>query len=367
MFHHILNHRSLIVSLTLASTALPSSLLIAEDDQRLYRDAYYLGRGDTGLAIADQQESIMYNPAGLARGKGIYGRIILASPMLEFSDDARNLAKELQDENADIPTVLSKRVGKNQHIGIYNQTAIVLRRAAIGIFNGETSDILVHKSTEAGGLEGVKAKAITSNGAVFALAQDFLNQRLFIGGNIKYMHRGEAGFEANITDADALKDMKSDQILKSGTGTSTDLGVQYKLPGRMETSIGATINNVGGTSFTALSDSAGAPTPLKQIVNLGVAMEPGTKISRFRLLGEYWDATNALKTSHLKKIHLGAELSVKEAIGVTAGLSGGWTGGGFYIDLYLLRLDGGIYIQEMDDRVGVRPDKRLFMRLTAGF
>ena len=135
----------------------------------------------------------------------------------------------------------------------------------------------------------------------------------------------------------------------------------------METSIGATINNVGGTSFSALSDSAGAPTPLKQIVNLGVAMEPGTKISRFRLLGEYWDATNALKTSHLKKIHLGAELSVKDAIGVTAGLSGGWTGGGFYIDLYLLRLDGGIYIQEMDDRVGVRPDKRLFMRLTAGF
>jgi hypothetical protein len=339
----------------------------AEDGQRLYRSAYFLGRGDTGLSIADDEEAVMYNPAGIAQGKGIYKRVILASPMIEASDDARDMAREISQDNSDIPSILKKRVGKNEHIGVYNLTAIVLRRAALGVFNGETTDILIHKSPEAGGLEGVKARMVTSNGAVFALAQDFWNQQLFIGGNVKYMHRGEANLEANVTDADALKDMKSDELYGTGMGTSTDLGLMWKIPGRLETSFGATVNNVGGTKFTPTSDAAPAPKSLKQLVNVGVAVQPGTKLSKFRLLAEYWDATNQLEQSKLKKIHLGGELSVRDIVGVTCGMSEGWTSGGFYVDLYLLRLDGGIYIQEMDDRVGVRPDKRLFLRLTAGF
>ncbi len=339
----------------------------AEDSQRLYRSAYYLGRGDTGLAIADDAEAIMYNPAGIAQGKGVYKRIILASPTVEFSDDARALAKELSADNSDVAGTLLKRVGKNEHIGAYNLTAIVLRRASLGFFNGETTDILVHKSPTAGGLEGVKAHAVTSNGVVFALAQDFFSQQLFIGGNVKYMHRGEAKVDVNITDADALKNMKSDELLGTGTGASTDLGIMWRLPGRMQTSFGATINNVGGTTFSPSSEIAAAPDPLKQVVNVGFAIQPGTKSSRFRILAEYWDATNALDANPLKKTHFGAEISVRDMVGFTGGLAQGWTSGGMYIDLYVLRLDGGMYIQEMSDRVGIRPDKRIFLRLTAGF
>ena len=91
----------------------------------------------------------------LFRSKGVYKRVILLSPTIEFSDDARNLAKELQADNTDIPAALKKRVGKNEHIGAYNLTAIVLRRASLGVFNGETTDILIHKSPTAGGLEAV--------------------------------------------------------------------------------------------------------------------------------------------------------------------------------------------------------------------
>jgi hypothetical protein len=266
-----------------------------------------------------------------------------------------------------MPSILKKRVGKNEHIGVYNLTAVVLRRASIGIFNAETTDILIHKSPEAGGLEGVKARLVTSNGAVFALAQDFYNQRLFVGANLKYMHRGEANLEANITDADNLANMQSSNMLGVGMGLSTDLGVMWKIPGRMDTSLGATINNVGGTNFSPMSDEAPAPKSLKQLVNLGVAVQPGTRLSRFRLLAEYWDATNQLEQSRLAKLHLGGELSVKDVIGVTAGLSQGWSSGGIYLDLYALRLDAGIYIQEMAERAGTRPDKRIFFRVSAGF
>lgn len=344
-----------------------SATAFAGDDQRLYRSAHYLGRGDTGIAIADDHEAIMYNPAGIAQGKGIYKKTVLASPMVEFSDDARNLARELQQDDTDVSAALRKRIGKNEHIGAYNLTAIVLRRAAIGVFAGATTDILIYKSPENGGLESVDAKVRQTMGPTFTLAESFWKDRVLVGGTFKYLQRGQAQFNANVTDADKLKDLKADELFGTGTGLSSDLGLMVKGPGRLEPSFGMTVNNLGGTKFSPTTATAPTPDPLKQTVNLGFALQPGTKTSRFRLLGEYWDATNAHSTSPYKKIHMGGELSIYNIVGFTGGLAEGWTSGGMYIDLYVLRLDGGVYVQEVSERAGVRPDKRLFVRISAGF
>ncbi|MCX6124496.1 MAG: hypothetical protein NTV34_07065 [Proteobacteria bacterium] len=339
----------------------------ADDDQRLYQSAYYIGRGNTGIAIADDQEAIIYNPAGIAQGKGIYKRTILLSPMVEFSDDARNLVRELGEDSSDTTAILKKRVGKNEHVGAYNLTAIVFRRAAIGVLAGATTDILVYKSPDAGGLESVDAKLRETIGPTFTLAESFWNDHLLIGGTFKYLQRGQAQFNANITDSNKLKTLKQSDLFGVGMGASTDFGVMLKGSGRLEPAFGITTHNLGGTKFTPTTETAPTPDPLKQVIDIGVAVQPGTKVSRFRLLGEYWDATNAHSTSIYKKIHLGGEISIRDAVGFTCGTAQGWSSGGVYIDLYLLRLDAGMYIQEMSDRAGVRPDKRMFLRLALGF
>ena len=365
-----MTRRCLSIKKTLAylsvAAAMVSSNVFAEDAQRLYRSSHYLGRGDAGLAIADDHEAIFYNPAGLAQGQGIFNRAIFLSPAFEFSDDARNMMNALQDEDADTAEILLKRVGKNQHLGLYNSTALVFRRAALSIFNGQTTDILVYKSPAAGGLEAVKAQLVTSNGIAFALAQDFLNKSLFVGANVKYLHRGQAKLEANVADAESVGELDSSELFKSGMGTSVDLGVIYKLPGRLQPSVAATINNVGGANFKRMSEEAGTPDGLKQVVNLGVAIQPQSKMSKFKLMAEIWDVTSQISKSTIKKLHLGGDLSVLDTIGFTAGLSEGWSSGGLYVDLRFLRFDAGVYIQEMAERAGVRPDKRLFFRLTLG-
>lgn len=338
----------------------------AEDSQRLYRSAHYLGRGDAGIAVADDHEAIFYNPAGIAQGQGIFRRAIFLSPAFEFSDDARNMMNALQDEDADVPEVLRKRIGKNQHIGLYNTTSLVFRRAALSIFNAQTTDILVYKSPEAGGLEAVKAGLVASNGIAFSLAQDFLKQSLFVGATIKYLHRGTAKIDANITDADSLGNMDSSDLLRVGIGTSIDLGVIYKLPGLIQPSIAATINNVGTAKFRRMSDEAGTPETLKQAVNLGFAIQPQSRMSKFKLMADFWDIASQVNKSTIKKLHLGADLSVLDLVGFTAGLSEGWSSAGLYMDMRFMRFDSGIYIQEMADRAGVRPDRRMFFRLTLG-
>ncbi|MCX6128345.1 MAG: hypothetical protein NTX25_04685, partial [Proteobacteria bacterium] len=61
----------------------------------IYRSPYYLGRGDTGVATADYQEAIFYNPAGLAQGKGLYKETVLISPSVEVSTKTKDLVRQV--------------------------------------------------------------------------------------------------------------------------------------------------------------------------------------------------------------------------------------------------------------------------------
>src|SRR5689334_2467079 len=79
--------------------AAPARAQLGED--RLYRSAYFLGRGDTGISIADEQDAIFYNPAGIAYGKGIYKKTVLAAPQIEVSESTRDLVRRLGIEESD--------------------------------------------------------------------------------------------------------------------------------------------------------------------------------------------------------------------------------------------------------------------------
>jgi hypothetical protein len=105
----------------------------------------------------------------------------------------------------------------------------------------------------------------------------------------------------------------------------------------------------------------------KQTINAGFAIEPGTKTSKLRLLIDYRDIQSRVERNPRKKLHTGAELVVAGAVGLTGGLNQGYPTGGFFVDLYLLRLDLGFYTEEMGSTVGSRPDTRYVMRLKAGF
>lgn len=345
-----------------------SSKVLAEDQERIYRSAYFLGRGDAGLSIADDQDAIFYNPAGVALGKGIFKKVVLLSPHVEISDDTRNLYREMVTEDGDKVEAVRSHIGKPQHVGVYNFTGVIFRRAALGFVSAGTTDLLVYKSPDAGALESIKGSFVQTNGVTFSLADSFASDHVYLGTTLKYLQRGQAKVDANVMDADKIQDMKSSDVLGVGYGGGADVGLMLRgKEGRINPSCGATVMNAGGTRFKAANENATALDNLHQTVNIGCAVEPGTKTSRFKLIGDYWDITNQLSNNGFKKTHFGMELSILNLVGFTAGLSQGAPSAGFYLNLYLLRLDAGMYTEEVDDRVGVRPDKRLFVRLMLGF
>jgi len=356
-----------IVRLSVLTSLLGFSSFAIADGDRIYRSAHYLGRGDTGIAVAYDQEAIFYNPAGLAQGKGIYKKVVIGSPQLEFSSRGRDLYNKLYVQEKDQTETLKNEIGKPFHLGLSSLSAVVFRRAAVGALFSSEANLLVKKDPEQGALEQLNANFAANQALTFSLAEGFLNNKLLIGATGKYVKRNEGEIEAGIADAANVSDLSTSDVLVEGAGTGADLGMMLITPeNRWHTkySAGLTVKNVGDTKIE--NDSGEEVSRLKQTVNLGVAASLGTKLSRFKLLLDYWDLTGAVESNVLKNIHIGSEISVADVIGVTGGLNQGYSTAGIYTDIYVFRVDVGYYGQEIGERVGMYADERYFIRISAG-
>jgi hypothetical protein len=355
-----------IVLLALANW--PAVALCQLGEDRLYRSAYFLGRGDTGISLADEEDAIFYNPAGIALGKGIYKKTTLLSPQVEVSESTRDLTRRLAVERNDAVETVLDQVGKPNHAGYQNFTGLVLRRAALGAIASGGVDVLASKSPEYGGLEIVQAAAVQNVGLTFSLAEAFWGDKLLLGVTGKYLTRGKGYLEASAADAEAAQAQLDDQanFLGFGEGGGADVGLMLRGGGHTNPSFGITVNDVGDTQIEP-SEETKLDLDVKQTVNVGVSVEPGTRTSKFRLLADYRDALGAVHDNPRLKTHLGAELTVLDAVGVSTGLSQGYPCFGLYLDLYFLRADFGTYTEELSEHAGRRPDTRYFGRIKIGF
>lgn len=334
---------------------------------RTYRSAHFLGRGDAGIATADQEEAVFYNPAGLAYGKDLYKKTILLSPMAELSLATRDLIRQVQVEDSENSDALKEAVGKGQHLGVYNFSGVMFRRVALGAFTSSQTNILVSKDKDNGALETVDAHMIANQGISFTLAEQFFDNRFLIGGTTKYYAvRAQADFNANVIDSDKLNDLNEDELLGKGSGTGFDFGMMFRSKSQLEPALGITVENVGNTVF-AEENKEKPLDNIKQTINVGTSVSPGTRFTQLRLFADFRDATGVYEQNTFKRIHLGSEISFKDWVGFTAGLGQGYPSGGVYVDVRFVRLDFGAYTQELGETAGSRPDPRFYFRLTAGF
>lgn len=333
----------------------------------LYRSAYFLGRGDTGIAVANDEEAIFYNPAGLALGSGIYKKTILASPQIEFSRATRDLVRKVTLENADEVEAVRGNLGTPNHLGVQNFTGVLFRRAALGAIVSSNTDLLAYKSPRDGGLEAIRAATDESAGLTFTLAESFWSNHLNLGVTGKYLIRGRGYIEASVAQADQIQEQFKDKqnFIGLGQGEGADLGLMYLGGTSTPWSLGLTVNDIGDTNIRPEARTA-LDLDLKQTVNAGLAIEPGTKTSRLRLLLDYRDILGRVERNWRKQLHMGAELTVANMLGISGGLNQGYPTAGVYCDLYLVRIDLGIYTEETGTKAGTRPDTRYLFRLKAG-
>ena len=347
------------------------SLISATEYPYIYRSAHFLGRGDTGISEADDADAIFYNPAGLAKGSGIFKKVVIASPMLEISQDTRDVIKQISIQNSDPTDTLRNRLGKPQHFGINNISGVILRRVAMGAFGHNSNTVLLYKDHTKGALESLLVDSMTDAGLFFSLAQDWSPQ-FSMGMTGKYFKRNQTYFHANATEASELEELdSSDQITMTGTGFGADLGMMYRSKGRSSHSFGLTIQDLGNTVIvpdeeTTLSKEERPLKDITQTVNVGYSISTATKASEFKFLVDIRDVLSSLDFHFSKRIHLGSELNVNNFIGFVTGLNQGLNCFGLFLNLSIARLDLGFYSEEVGQSTGSRPDKRYYVKIQAG-
>jgi hypothetical protein len=82
---------------------------------------------------------------------------------------------------------------------------------------------------------------------------------------------------------------------------------------------------------------------------------------------DFRDALGNVETNTFKRLHLGGEIKFAKLVGMTAGINQGYPTVGFFLNLYVLRMDLGVATEEVGSSAGIRPDQRIFFRLMAGF
>lgn len=332
----------------------------------IYRSPYFLGRGDTGVANADNHEAIFYNPAGLAQGKGIYKETVLLSPSATVSTETKNLVRQvLVDDENDVNT-LKAYAGKNLHLGISNFTGVVFRRFALGgLVSGDTN-VMLSKAADQNGVETLHADAALNKVLTFSAAEGFFGESLLVGTTLKYLMRNEASLDLSAADSDNIKNqLESEDATIERKGFGVDLGVMFK-PSFAPMSLGLHVENLGSTLLS--SEEAGVKSRrMPQIVTIGASIDKTVRFSSMSFLIDYRDVLSAVETNTFKRLHLGGEVKFAKLIGVTGGLNQGYPTAGMFLNLYVVRMDLGVMTQEVGSSAGLRPDQRLFFRLMAGF
>jgi len=290
--------------------------------------------GGAFTALADDQNALFYNPAGLARLDSRF--IALADINIATSFGTGGLSS-LRNDFSKIADA-AKDVGGNSdtasQIDNFSKIGEIVSSRTIAIGTKQQSywvsphwGIASTLAIDAG--LGVHAKilpeladlALLSDVDVRAgYAHSFLDKKLHIGVAPYYKLRAQGG-QANFSLAEAVEIEKTvKSIVGVGQGIGADLGLMVTPIEAMSPTFGLAILNVGDTKLYnagkslfsnvdvfADADQQGTPDLIKQIVNVGFSLTPVDGIGFIKVSGE------------LREINRPSAAELKPAFGVEAG------------------------------------------------
>src|SRR3990170_9108731 len=217
----------------------------------LYRGIRPLGMGNAFITVADDENTLFYNPAGLNDVQGFSGVEIL-NPLIEFSQvglDAYNDFKDIDSNNVtEVTDLLGNYIGERLSLRTSLYPTIIFHNFGIGAlgqisFSGEIRN-RVNPQVNVDGKADV--------GGVAGIAYGFLEKKVQAGIGLKFVQRQRFQKTYYATDiADTNFDPSNDfsKEKKTGTGFSGDAGVKVNPEWPLRPSIGIVLQNIGGLNL----------------------------------------------------------------------------------------------------------------------
>jgi hypothetical protein len=333
------------------------------------------GMGEAFTAVADDQNALYYNPAGLAKlGSWGYDYIEILSPQFTFTnydyhafDNFKDMASLELSTLTSNPETFSKfrtvlaKVRNNPYYARFGINPFFIKKNfGFGIYLNNELSLSLHDGNTLARIEDV-LDADTR----FGYARSFMGEKLAVGATAGYRVRGNVDFNVRIDEISKYTGSGNEEVLKkelkTGYAIPVDFGVMFTPIETWSPTMALAIQNVGDSKFYLPSFtqefSKSKPTPLKQSINLGMSVTPrfGKKLFA-RAAMDFRDVNLPRPAS--EKFRVGLEGGLERLFTLQAGMANNALSFGMETKLYVLNLRYATYVVERGYASGQKPERR---------
>jgi long-subunit fatty acid transport protein len=328
------------------------------------------GMGNAFIALADDANAIFYNPAALARVKGVHLHLIDTGLNVDGMDTAQRIKRAVFDGEYNNLIDPDK-----QFLGFSFKPTLITPYFGISIYNHSFGYFDMQS------LQGSTVDVFAYNDLGVALGFGIpLSQYFSFGVGLKAVSR--TGMDINMTPAQLIADLGSSALqinnnvyeaLKKymgvGYGFPLSGGVLITLPQITKSAptirLAATVEDIGTTTFTKIS-GANSPTPIRMTYNFGSALQ--YTLNKDLNLNVTLDLRHQFESlPFVKTFHLGTELRHR-FFAIRGGVYQGYPTYGASIEFPPhTRLHFSSYAVELGNKLWERGERWYQVQLVIGF
>ena len=350
----------------------------------------YIGRspraqlmGDAFTAVADDEYTLLYNPAALGRNTGV--SLTPINLALGGTNALEDLERFKNFPSAD-PSAIADRI-LNFPLTLQANGFPGLKMASFGFnlfANSKTNFILrnaIHPTLnldyryDRGFITGfafdIGSGAKSSRIHKSSKSDVSLGRRLSVGFAVKHINREGINSQFDLfgttllnkinSGSTSLASLKEAFGFSKGSGWGYDLGAEYAYSGGPGLfTAGLSILDIGGTRFKKTQGTADIPVQ-EMTINSGVAFKQDFGIFDYTLSADLRPITSGVVLS--RKFHLGSEISLP-FVTLNAGWSEGYVSYGGSLKLWPLKLTAGFYGVEIGSQYREQEAKRFILYLS---
>lgn len=346
----------------------------------------YLGRSGEGLlmgdaftAVADDENTLFYNPAALGRHSGVSLQFV--NPDIELPDvldkDVKKMKFGLDGRFEDFPSTaegISQRVlGIPVHFQVGATPTVKMQHFAFSLFaNSKTSMVL-----ENAAYPNLNIDYRYDRGFIMGYAHNLVGNsksasQLSMGASVKRVTRNSLKGRFDLFGTELLEIIENDSDYRAirralgytqGDAWGFDVGVEqvFRAPGSLVV-FGLSILDVGGMKFKKEESSLSDVQEQEMSMNLGSSWSADFKLFDMTLAADYHNILDA-RSDFASKLHLGARLRLP-MLSVYMGWNGGYASYGVGFDMFFMHLKVGFYGTEIGSSFRSREGERVVLTLS---
>lgn len=336
----------------------------AAEIYEVHSNARAMSLGGAYAALVSDEESLWYNPAGIARNGGFFWTI--ADPLVGISDPEAMTQFADLGSAATFESTLNNVYGEPIWIGGRAKSSVIVPYFAAAYFYDVDGSIIVDNPVS----PTMDTRYISDTGIAIGSGWS-IGGLLQMGFAIKYIDRTgsidtwDAATIASIVGGVQTPDVIFDSFSATqGTGYSLDYGMNLSLPGWVQPTVSFVWKNIGDTKFRP---AAGEPAPpsAEDDMTIGGSLLvdlPLVSIAPVLEIRHLNEGTEPI----MKKVHMGLELGLP-LVDLRVGLYQGYYTAGLGLGLGFFDIEAATWGTELGGYPGQFESRRYMVQMTMRF